>query len=191
MEVKRLGDPAEFLDKTQPLLLADEARHNLMLGIAGGLRDHPGLYHEFRGWVVEAHDGVAGAAIQTPPFNLVLARPSSDGVIETLVGALRAEDVELSGVTGAVPEAGRFGERWTHGEKLVLRARMRQRIYQLTKVRPVRGVPGTARPATHADDRCSSTGSGHSRTRASRMPIRRQPFVMSTPGSSTAREALP
>jgi len=151
MEVKRLGDPAEFLDKTQPLLLADEARHNLMLGIAGGLRDHPGLYHEFRGWVVEAHDGVAGAAIQTPPFNLVLARPSSDGVIETLVGALRAEDVELSGVTGAVPEAGRFGERWTHGEKLVLRARMRQRIYQLTKVRPVRGVPGTARPATHAD----------------------------------------
>ena len=151
MGVKRFGDPAEFLDAAQPLLLSDEARHNLMLGIAGGLRDHPGLYHEFRGWVVEARGAVVAAALQTPPYNVTLARPSADEAIAALVGALRSEAIDLPGVTGAVPEADAFGGRWTHGEELTVRARMRQRIYQLTKVRPVRGVPGMARPATHAD----------------------------------------
>ena len=37
----------------RPLLLADEARHNLILGLAATLRDHPQLYPEHRLWLVE------------------------------------------------------------------------------------------------------------------------------------------
>ena len=40
VEVASLADPVEFLDRAQPLLLADEARHNLILGLAGTLRDN-------------------------------------------------------------------------------------------------------------------------------------------------------
>ena len=38
MEVVSLGDAATFLAEAEPLLLADEARHNLILGIAGTIR---------------------------------------------------------------------------------------------------------------------------------------------------------
>jgi predicted GNAT family acetyltransferase len=152
MEVRKLGDPAAFLEAAGPVLLSDEARHNLMLGIAGGLRDQPGLYHELRSWIVEGDGAVVAVALQTPPFNLVLARPATDRALDMLVAELVADDVELPGVTGAVPEADVFGRLWTAATGLTLRARMRQRIYKLTTVRPIRGAPGRARVAT-PDDR--------------------------------------
>jgi GNAT superfamily N-acetyltransferase len=149
--VKRLDDPAAFLASAETLLLTDEARHNLMLGIAGSLRDHPGLYLEFRGWMVELDGGVVGAALQTPPYNLVVGRPSEAGAVEALAGAIWAEGVGLPGVTAAVPEVDDFSGAWLTRAGLRRRARMRQRIYRLTGVHPVHGVSGHARPATAAD----------------------------------------
>src|SRR3989304_793299 len=51
MEVVQLFDPADFLERAEPLLLADEARHNLILGLAGTLRDHPHVYPESALWL--------------------------------------------------------------------------------------------------------------------------------------------
>ena len=56
MNVRRIEEPASFLSVASPLLLADEARHNLMLGLAGTLRDHPDIYPVHTLWVVE-HGG--------------------------------------------------------------------------------------------------------------------------------------
>ena len=75
---------------------------NLMLGIAGGLRDHAGLYQEFRGWVVDGGGGAVGAALQTPPFNVVVARPAAPGALEALVAALSSERQKPPGVTAAL-----------------------------------------------------------------------------------------
>src|SRR5918997_870607 len=77
MEVERLGDAAAFLEEAEPLLLRDEARHNLMLGIAGTLRDDPGIYAEHRLWLVRDGGEVVGAALRTPPLNLVVAEPAA------------------------------------------------------------------------------------------------------------------
>jgi predicted GNAT family acetyltransferase len=151
VRVKRFADPVGFLAAAEPLLLTDEARHNLMLGIAGNLRDHPGLYSEFRGWVVEDGELVVGAALQTPPYNLVLARPAAAGVVEAVVEALRDEGAELPGVTAALPEADDLSRAWNETSGQRRRPRMRQRIYQLTAVRPVTGVTGSVRHATSAD----------------------------------------
>lgn len=151
MEVERFEHPAAFLAAAEPLLLSDEARHNLMLGIAGGLRDHPGLYPQFRAWSVRTRSRIVAAALQTPPFNLVLARPEVGEAIEALVHALRSEGVELPGVTGAVPEVDAFAGSWTGHEELAPHQRMRQRIYRLTEVRPVEDVAGRARIAKGAD----------------------------------------
>jgi uncharacterized protein len=151
MEVERFEHPAAFLAAAEPLLLSDEARHNLMLGIAGGLRDHPDLYPQFRAWSVRTRGQVVAAALQTPPFNLALARPEVGEAIEALVQALRSDGVELPGVTGAVPEVDAFAGSWAGHDEPAPRPRMRQRIYRLTDVRPVLDVPGRARIANAAD----------------------------------------
>ena len=133
--------------------MQDEARHNLILGIAGTIRDRPGYYAEHSFWLV-VHDGdddVLAVALQTPPFNLAVARPAREGALEALARGIATEGVELPGVSGAAPEAETFADSWatlTGGERS---ARMRQRIYQASEIRAVAGVAGTARLATVAD----------------------------------------
>jgi hypothetical protein len=57
--VKQLDDPADFLEAAGPLLLADEACHNLILGLTGTLRDVPAKDPEFQLWLVTDRDAPA------------------------------------------------------------------------------------------------------------------------------------
>ncbi len=107
MEVVRPLDPSEFLARAGSLLLADEARHNLIFGVAGTLRDHPGHYPEHRLWLVLDDDTVVAAAVRTPPHNLIVA--GSGESLERLAASI---DEELPGATGAVPEVEAFGRAW-------------------------------------------------------------------------------
>jgi hypothetical protein len=149
--VKRIDDPASFLAAVEPVLLEDEARHNLLLGIAGTLRDRPGLYPEHRLWSVERDATIVGAALQTPPFNLVLARPRDDGAIPALADALAGDESLVPGVTAALPEADDFAEAWEERSGQRRRLRMAQGLYQLTRVRTPPDVPGRPRTATEED----------------------------------------
>ena len=152
MVVKELEDPGAFLEATAPLLLEDEARNNLILGIAGTLNEHPSVYRAFRLWLVNDDSGeVMGAALQTPPYNLVLGRPRADDVLVALANALSAQRVELPGVTGAVPEVDIFSESWVARNGMSRQRRVAQRIYRLTELRPVVQARGHARTATDAD----------------------------------------
>ena len=110
MNVRRFDDAGTFLDAASPLLLADEARHNLIFGIAGTLRDHPSHYPEYALWLAEDGPEIVGAALRTPPHNLVLARPRGDSAIEALAAAI---DDELPGVIAAQPEAEAFAKAWS------------------------------------------------------------------------------
>jgi hypothetical protein len=148
--VKELDDPGTFLEAVVPLLLEDEARNNLILGIAGTLHDYPSTYSEYRLWLVEDGDRIAGAALQTPPFNLVVALPGASEA-PVLADALHAEGVELPGVTGAVPEVDTFSRAWEDRTGFRRRQRMAQRIYRLTKLRPAERVRGRPRPASGLD----------------------------------------
>jgi GNAT superfamily N-acetyltransferase len=151
MIVKRLSDPGAFLEDAGALLLEDEARHNLMLGIGGTLRDHPSIYREFGLWLVEDGDRVVGAALQTPPFNLVVALPEAEEVASALADALDAEGVELPGLTGAVPEVDTFARAWEERSGMRRRRRLGQRIYKLTTLQSPEGVGGASRLATDGD----------------------------------------
>lgn len=148
MDVRRIDDPAAFLDAAKPLLLADEARHNLILGIAGTLRDHPSVYPEYRLWLVEDGDDVVGAALRTPPHNLVLARPRDGEASEALVAAV---DDDLPGVVGAMPEVEPFAAAWSARSGTTARRRMSQGVFALKQVEPVAAVKGKLRPAIAAD----------------------------------------
>ncbi len=149
MEVVRLDDAATFLAEAEPLLLADEARHNLILGIAGTIRDSPDHYPARSLWLVREGDEVVAAALRTPPHNLILAGPRSEEALAALAGGI-AED--LPGVVGAEPEAVEFADLWSRQTGLRARTNMRQGIYALEQVQPPSGVRGSARVAT-ADDR--------------------------------------
>ena len=146
MDVVQLSDPTEFLERAGPLLLADEARHNLILGLAGTLRDHPALYPEHVQWIVEADGTVAGAALRTPPHNLVLARGSAEA-LEALARSIE----ELPGVVGAVPEVEQFVAAWTALRDVRAEARLRQGIYALETVIQPSAPPGRPRLAMARD----------------------------------------
>ena len=148
MKVDRSTDPAAFLDAAGPLLLEDEARHNLILGIAGTLRDYPDVYREFGLWLVRDGDEAVGAALRTPPFNLVLARPRDDAALEALAGAI---DEELPGVVGAVPEVDRFAELWSARTGTEARVHIAEGVFALEGVEPVTSASGGMRDATEED----------------------------------------
>ncbi len=108
-----MDDVAAFLAEAEPFLLADEARHNLILGIAANVRD--GVYGDFRLWLVRDGSEVAAAALQTPPYNLILAGPRSAQALAALAEAVAGD--ELPGIVGTEPEATEFAELWSpaHG----------------------------------------------------------------------------
>jgi len=151
MHVVGHEDPWEFSARTRSFLLEDEARHNLLLGIATTLIERPEAYPEFDLWTVERNGMVVAVATKTPPFNLAVSRSGTDGAISALARAIHEEGVGIPGVTGAIPEADEFARAWAALSGTTPRLAMAQRIYQLTSVKPVRGVIGRMREATTSD----------------------------------------
>jgi predicted GNAT family acetyltransferase len=149
VEVVRLVDATAFLAEAEPLLLADEARHNLILGLAGTIRDSPDHYPSRSLWLVRDEGGkIAAAALRTPPYNLILAAPRSEEALAVLARGI-AED--LPGVVGAEPESVGFADFWSQNTGLRARTNTRQGIYALHEVQPPSGVPGSARVASTGD----------------------------------------
>jgi len=146
MQVVRPASPGEFLGRAEPLLLADEARHNLILGVAGTLRDHPDHYPEHRLWLVLDGEEVVAAAVRTPPHNVIVA-----GAGEPLEALARGIDEELPGATGAVPEVEAFARAWEAHHGATSAVQRAQGIYALDELIQPPPAPGAARPATHED----------------------------------------
>ncbi len=142
METTVHDDVDRFLAEAGPLLFADEARHNLALGIASVLRDAPELYPERRFWSVWDGGSVVAAALRTPPQNLVLARPRDPAALAALVDAI---DDEPPGVVAALPEARDFADRWSTTRSRRIELTRRQGIYALEQVQPVPTPSGSAR----------------------------------------------
>jgi predicted GNAT family acetyltransferase len=152
VQVRHFDDPGAFLERAGPLLLADEARHNLLLGICGRLARRPDRYPGFGLWLGEGNGEVVACAARTPPWNLVVARPASHAAMAELARALAEEGADLPGVNGARPEVEVFARAWELATGKAARARMELGVYALAAVRPVVGVPGRLRPAG-AEDR--------------------------------------
>jgi GNAT superfamily N-acetyltransferase len=129
----------EFLAHAGPLLLTDEARHNLMLGIAGNVRDLPHLFPSAHFWVVDG-----AAAMQTPPYNVLVAKPRDRDALAALVEEI---DVELPGVTAAVPEVEEFVELWGRPAELA----RSDNIWALHELQPPPASEGEPREATRED----------------------------------------
>jgi len=148
MKVERLDDPARFLTAASPFLLEDEARHNLILGLAHTVQSTPDAYPEHSFWVVRRDGDVVGAALRTPPNNLVLARPRDASVLEALVDQIGDD---LPGLIGAVPEVDAFARAWCAHRRATARVVFEQGIFVLRQATPPPRTRGGLRDATEQD----------------------------------------
>jgi predicted GNAT family acetyltransferase len=149
VDLRRFREVGAFLDAAGDFLVAREAEHNLIFGICWSLRETPERYGEPYLAVVERGETVVAAAIQTPPFRLVLSEIDDPNVIEAIV-----EDVldrELPGVAGPAEQTAAFAQAWNARGGPTATLHMSERIYRLTAVRPPRPVAGRFRMATAAD----------------------------------------
>jgi predicted GNAT family acetyltransferase len=148
MRIDVVSGAADVLAGVGDVLMRDEARHNLALGILSTARSSPEVYPELRAWIVRDGDEVVGAAIRTPPHNLIVAQPVRAEAVEALASTI---DEELPGAVGGVPEIDGFATAWTQRQGSDASVVFEQRIYALTAVVPPAPVPGSMRLATLAD----------------------------------------
>ena len=151
MLVRRFDDPNAFRGVVTPYLIRDEPRHNLLLGISSTLIQRPDVYELFDLWCVSNGGEVVGAALRTPPHNLVLAQPAADEALDALVDRLLQEGQDLPGVTAALPEIEAFVGGWTAARDVDAVIVQRQGIYAVREVLPTPDAAGAARAATPAD----------------------------------------
>jgi uncharacterized protein len=148
VNVRVLEDAAGFLLEAEGLLLPDEARNNLIFGIAGSIAADPSRYPERRFWLVTDDNWPVAAALRTPPFNLVLATPGDANALAPLV---RGIDDVLPGVVGSHPEVDEFVRLWSARHPVKPRVQREQGVYALETVQPVPQPPGGPREATTED----------------------------------------
>jgi hypothetical protein len=152
MRVERHADATSFLERAGDFLLEREAEHNLILGLTGRLRSEPRLYGEDPYFAVALDgDRVAGAALRTPPHNLILSEIDNVEALEPIADDVQDLYESLSGVIGAREPAALFARSWERRTGAAARIGIRQRIYRAAEASLPGGVAGEMRPYGEGD----------------------------------------
>jgi uncharacterized protein len=145
MRVTAYDDPRAFRDAVTPFLLADEAQHNLILGLVTTLCDGR-AYGPEPPVLLAVTDGaeVLGAAVMTPPYKLVVT-DLPETAVASVAEQVGGKTPGLLGSPRAVNAlAAAFGGAWSRER--------REGIYRLSQVTMPDAAPGTPRPATLDDE---------------------------------------
>ena len=152
MQLVHFTDAATFLARAKPFLVAHEAEHNLLLGIAGSLVEHPGYYAQDPYLATVEHNGdVVAVAMMTPPYNLGISLTDTPAALDEISRDLWDRRLFPPGLLAPSLVARAFVERWRQVSGQAAAPGRAQRIYRLDAVVPVSGVPGEVRRATTAD----------------------------------------
>jgi hypothetical protein len=154
LRVVRLPDAATFIERAGSWLADREAEHNLILGICSNLEadpsisDGPPLLA-----IVERDDAIVAAAIQTPPWNVVLSEVDDGDALGALVEDLASDhgSAELPGVTGPAEHAAEFTDLWSARTGARASIFVHERIFRLIDLRMPRRSAGTVRQAGSTD----------------------------------------
>jgi predicted GNAT family acetyltransferase len=151
MPFAQVEDPAEFVLRVGSLLSRDPVRNSIPLGVLSTMQNDPGRYESFCLWIVDASAGAVAAALRTPPFPAVVVQPRGDAALVELAEGMHGAGVELPGVNGAQPEAGRFAELWAGLTGTTATVHMSLRLHALEQVEIVPDTAGQMRYATALD----------------------------------------
>ena len=151
--VERLATVDAFLDAAGTFLVAREAEHNLILGICSNLQlgIRPSTTDEADFLVVREAEQVVLAAIRTPPYNLVLSEVDQGDALPALAEALAGSD--QVGVIGPTGHAGSFAQHWCAEAGRTPILQLRERIFELTAVRPPPDSPSGRLRIAGSEDR--------------------------------------
>jgi predicted GNAT family acetyltransferase len=151
MEIHRPDDADGFLELAGPLVERDEARNQLLLGIAGTIAEHPDAYDTVRFWVAVDGERPVAAAVRTAPHNLVLADPEPGTDLEPLLGAVLADDPGVPGLVGNAPEADAAASFLARASTRSTERTLAQGVFALSWVEEVPRAPGAHRRADETD----------------------------------------
>lgn len=151
MQVVGYSDPEAFLDRIVPWLTPVEASNNLLLGIAASVITRPRYYDVVQMWVAEDGPSPVGAALITPPFQIVLADIESAQSAEFLASAIHRDVPALPGAVGNRPTVEWFTEAWRSLTGCKVRLSMAQGVFALESVKAVPAAKGAPRRASLAD----------------------------------------
>ena len=153
LTVRRHDTVDAFLGAAGAFLVAREAEHCLILGVASQVRDQPEIFTEGPPSFATVHatdGGIVAATLRTPPRNQVLSQVDAPDAVDALVELLRSEP--LPGVIGSPDAAARVAERWTAATGASARRLMAERIFRLERVvPPARLASGSWRLARAGD----------------------------------------
>ena len=152
LRLTRPVGPAEFEKVAGPFLGAREAENNLTLGLVAGLKAGRafGPLPPFFA-VVRDDDRVIGAAMRTPPLNLIIAAGTEQRALPLILDGLESETTDIPGMSGPKALVARAAHEWSERHDVRGRVYMQSRIYQLTRVRAPRLVGGRMRVARPDD----------------------------------------
>ena len=152
MRLERHENATSFLERTSGFLLEREAQHNLILGLAARLRTEPRLYGEDPYFAVALDgDRVVGAAMRTPPHNLILSLIDDDAALEPIAEDAQAVFAGLPGVVGPKEPVARFARIWEERTGASASIGIQQRVYRASEAIPPEGVSGSSRPYQEDD----------------------------------------
>jgi uncharacterized protein len=146
LELVRHADAESFLAAAGEFLGAREAEHNLILGIGSRLVREPLIYGEPAYYaVVSDGDRVVGAALRTPPHNLILSELDEDGAVSAIARDARETFGALPGVIGPKARAAQFANAWRAATGSTPRLEIAQRIFAADHVNEPRPTSGRIR----------------------------------------------
>ncbi|HXF64554.1 MAG TPA: GNAT family N-acetyltransferase [Caldilineaceae bacterium] len=152
----------DFLARMMPLLLQEEVKYGLMLGVAQAVRETPHLYGEHDPYFAIATDittdgtgesGIAAAAAMTPPYALILyseradPRPGLQAIAQNLLDG----GWPISGVNSWEPLSRLFAEIWSELAGVDAAVAVHERVFELRQVIHPTYSPGRLRPAVLGD----------------------------------------
>jgi len=146
-------DASAFLAAVEAPLLRDEAKNNLILGIAGRVKAG-GRYGQEPPYFLSVMEGRAlvAAAMRTPPYPLILhCEGARTEALDLVVDRLLSCDPRLPGVNGEAFAAAAFAARWADRAGVRAEVKTSLRIYVLREVEPPTEVPGRMRLAEEGD----------------------------------------
>jgi hypothetical protein len=153
IRVRRSPDARSFLADAGPFLGEREAEHNLLFGICSTLLRDPSPFGQGPAYlaIVEDDDRVIGAALQTPPHNVVLSETDDLAAIGPIARDAYDALGALPGVVGPALAASAFARAWCERAGGTATLRMANRIYQASEATPPIGIPGAMRAYRDAD----------------------------------------
>ncbi|MEH3139378.1 MAG: GNAT family N-acetyltransferase [Mycobacterium kyogaense] len=145
MEVRAHDDVASFLALARPLYARDPIRHTVELtALAAGVADDALLL------TVHEGDDVVGAAMQTPPYPLLVNGLPIENVDSTVAFVAETHPT-LCGLRGLRERAQRFCAAWQSRLAVGSRVNVEEMLYRLGTLQPPVDVPGEQRLATEVD----------------------------------------